>query len=99
MIKNLPTCWRITGYGFDSDYDVVEFELPFVFTSLAAANEYADRFKRVADKLSGFYSDRLSKDHAGELELSMEAYDIYDDRAEYWHTRKNRLVIIEVEVR
>lgn len=93
------TVFRVTGYGFDSDYEVVEFELPFVFTSLDAANKYADRFKRVADKLSGFYSDRLSKDHAGELELSMEEYDIYDDRAEYWHIRKNRLSVVEVQVR
>lgn len=89
----------VKGYGFDSNLEIQEVDLPFVFRDAEAASIYAVKLKKVADKLSGYYRNMIRRDHEGVFELSNEEYEIFQRRAEYWGIRKNRVWVEELEVR
>lgn len=89
----------VQGYGFARDYEIVEFDMPFLFSDEADAVEYAAKLKRVADRLASFYRNKVYADHHGGIELTNEEYELFDKRAEYWKIRSNRVWVKEYEVR
>lgn len=89
----------VQGYGFARNYEIVDFDMPFLFSDKADAVEYADRLKRIADKLASFYRNRVYADHHGGIELTNEEYELFEERAEYWAVRSRRVWVKEFEVR
>ena len=96
---SLSSAYAVVGYGFDRDFDVVEFKMPFVFSDEVDAQEYAHKLKKTADRLASFYRNAVYRDHHGGRELDDVAYNLFKDRGEYWKIRSNRVWVEELEVR
>lgn len=99
MGVSLSSVFAVQGYGFDKDYEIVDFDMPFLFSYEADAVDYVNKLKRIADKLASFYSSKLYEDHWGGVELTNEEYELFEKRAEYWAIRSSRVWVKEFEVR
>lgn len=91
--------YAVQGYGFDRDYEIVEFDMPFLFRRGADAVDYVNKLKRVAERLASFYRSKLYDDDWGGVELTNEEYSLFEERAEYWNIRSNRVWVKVFEVR
>lgn len=93
--------YRVSGYGYDEDYDLVEWEGPCAFRDREDADLWVSRHKDLANNLADFYREKLEEISVGNKwdKVTNTKYKIWGEKYWHWHVRCVRWYIHELELR